>query len=507
MKKLLCLFLSLALLLGLFAGCGEKSISSPTDVVVESVVPPWEKEAESTEDTATVVSKAEESKPSASQLPTSSIPLAVPPSDGSSGEEIITIPISPVSPLPPSSATTSKEEPKPIAITFRSIYKEQYTGETGMGKLWKDHFGKMAEKGILTSFSEIDPDTAVDTIFREVLAGKATTDVYEVSLGLSHQLAVKKVLANVFDSKTLNQKAFDNGGTHSNTINGKTYGASLSANANVMMILYNKDLIKRYAPHMDIPTLVAKNQWNYETFRTLAKKCTVDINGDGKNDRFGIVAGTDFITGFLYAATGGYAVMGKEKIEFAVVGEKAEVTLSFGKSLFKNDKAWKYYANSEKCAEYFAQGYCGMFAIPSWNIVDITQRLPFEFGLAPFPVPKEKQEKVYGVMDTKVFVVPLTAKSELDDVGVWLNGVAKIDSSLASQVTFQWDRENALMYQTILRGTTAEYSAGATTTMIMSQVHSFVTAACRCTLESKIRSITAVGQHELDEFYAPLYEE
>lgn len=493
--KLLCLSLSFAMLLVMFAGCGKEPVSSPTDVTPQSVVTPLDREP--TEDTTTTVSKAEASEPS-SKLPTDSV-VSPPSSDDSPP---VLLPVNPVDKIP--SSTPSKEQPKPINIVFHSIYKEQYTGNTGLGKLWKDHFGKMAEQGILTSYANADPDTVVDTITKDVMAGRASADVFEVSLGLSHQLAVKKVLANVLDSKTLNQKAFDNGGTHSNTINGKTYGVALSANANVMMILYNKELVKKYAPDVDISALIAQNKWNYDTFRDLAKKCTVDIDGNGKIDVYAIASNSELIHGSVLANAGGYGVeqQGKITSTLAKYG-KGYNALEFVKSLFKTDRTWKYFGTVENCVKYFSQEQEVMLAVSSRTVLEIAKELPFACGIAPLPT--EDQTTAYNaVTNAQVFVIPKTKGNRIGDIGTWLNQVAKAENALFIKQTYGMQNEAAITYQRHLKNTTANYSEGALSSQIFSMLESGVLAHFHDKTYQVIESQT---QNELDEFYAPLYEE
>ena len=498
MGKWICLSICVTMLLVMFAGCGKEPVSSPTDITPENVVTPLDREP--VEDTTTTVSKAEASEPS-SKLPIASV--VSPPSSDDSPQ--VLLPVNPVDKIP--SSTPSKEQPKPINIVFHSIYKEQYTGNTGLGKLWKDHFGKMAEQGILTSYANADPDTVVDTITKDVMAGRASADVFEVSLGLSHQLAVKKVLANVLDSKTLNQKAFDNGGTHSNTINGKTYGVALSANANVMMILYNKELIQQYAPDVDISALIAQNKWNYDTFRDLAKKCTVDTDGDSKKDIYGVTATTQLIQGVLFTGAGGLGVMKQGKITSTLAYQGEGYTaLEFAKTLFKADRTWKYFAKVDSAWQNFSMQKSAMIVLSSSEIADYAVKVPFAYGIAPIPT-QNQTTACNGVMDAQVFVVPRTRVNRLNDIGKWLNEAVKAENALLIKRTYGMHNDAITMYQQLLKNTSAEYSAGVIEEIVFSQVMSSVTNAAKTPFPSQIEPLNRTIQYQLDEFYAPLYEE
>ena len=498
LQKMICLSICVAMLLVLFAGCGKEPVSSPTDITPESVVTPLEQEP--LDDTTTTVSRVEASNPSSSKMPTSSV-VSPPSSDDSSKDRPIFYPIG----IAPQS-TPSKEDPKPISIVFRSIYADQYTGETGMGKLWKDHFGKMAEQGIITSYANLDTGTAVDTIFKEVLAGRASADVYEVSLAMSHQLAVKKVLANLLDSKALNQKAFDNGGTHSNTINGKTYGVSLDTHADVVMVMYNKKFIGQYAPDTHIDQLVAQKKWNFDAFKELAKQCTKDTDGNGRSDLFGFVSDVRFIDGVVSANLGGYALMNQGKVEASVCNQEGVSALEFAKKSYKNDKVWMYKAKVEDVVTQFTTEKAAMAVLSSGDVLTVAPTLKFSYGVAPMPIGYDQTDYLNGVFETRVLVAPLTARNRLDDIGLWLNGVAKAKNRVFVEQTKGLNGDSVTMYHTMLNNTSPEYSVGAFTSEITSQIHSAIVSGGKKGVAYVMKAIKTHTQYELDEFYAPLYE-
>ena len=486
--KLLCLSLSFAMLLVMFAGCGKEPVSSPTDVTPQSAVTPLDKE--SVEDTTTTVSEGETSQSSVSKEETN--------------ESFVSkTPIASVDKVP--SSTPSKEESNPIHIVFQSIYSEQYTGETGIGKLWKDHFGKMEQQGIFTSYSDLDKDTAVFRISTAVLSGRIVADVYEVSLGMSHQLAVRKVLANLFESKTLNQKAFNNGGTHSNTINGKTYGVSLRANTEVPMILYNEELVKKYAPDVDISALIAQNKWNYDTFRDLAKKCTVDTDGDGRNNVFGVTSGAQLIDGMVFSQIGGYAVEQNGKITSPLVYPgKGFETLEFARTLFIADKTWAYRSDVETMWNMFANQQAGMVLFSAKDVAKYAGKISFDYGIAPLPT-KDQTTTPCGITDAKVFVVLDDKENRLNDIGKWLNGVAKAENVLLANQTYGMHGEAVRMYQQLLKNTSAEYSAGVISYNVIVQIRGVATISHIHSKEMMFHSIHSNLQQELGKFYAPLY--
>ncbi len=483
LQKIFCFLLTLFLGFGVLAGCGQEPELTPTDVLPSSTAQEVESVGTSSGENSSVSSSG-----AASSQPSSWIPIF------------------PVSPSP--SSQVESQPQKPISVGFQSIYSEDYTGEDGYGKLWKNHFGKMAEQGILTSFAPMDSDVAVDTLYKDVLAGRKSADVYEVSLAMSHQLAVKRVLADVSASQTLNVKLFNNGGTRSNTIGGKTYGVALPANAQVPMILYNKAFLKQYAPDVDIPALIAGNKWNYETFREMAKQCTLDTNGDKKTDMYAIVSGNPLIQGVLFAGAGDYGVMKQGKITSTLAYEKdgkGKLSLEFAQELFKRDRSWKYYAKEEDQWTYFVNQKAAMTVLSSHEILEKAKGISFDYGIAPIPT-QDQATACYGITESRVFVSPKTAQGCLDNIGKWLNAVAKINGNLLAYATRGVEETAATEYGWILNNTHANYSAGSLSDNAVSQVIALVTTSCKCSPERRFNTAHKVVQNEFDVFYAPLYE-
>ncbi|MBR3844000.1 MAG: hypothetical protein IKM39_00660 [Clostridia bacterium] len=189
-----------------------------------------------------------------------------------------------------SNAVTSK-------ITLKTVWGSKYTESSAMGKAWQATLENTKKhQKIATDIGSIDPNSAVDLIVKDVMAGKSSVDIYEVSLSMCRNIAKNKAAANLFESKTLNRANVKNGGTDAVTFNNKCYGVALNGTAGAATgIIYNKDLIKKYAPTYDLQALYKANKWDFDAFRTVAKLCTQDTDGDGKTDIYGVTSNTNLI--------------------------------------------------------------------------------------------------------------------------------------------------------------------------------------------------------------------
>ena len=109
-------------------------------------------------------------------------------------------------------------------------------------------------------------------------------------------------------------------------------------------------------------------------------------------------------------------------------------------------------------------------------------------------------------MDAQVFVVPRTRVNRLNDIGKWLNEAVKAENALLIKRTYGMHNEAVNTYQRILKNTSAEYSAGAISLEIPSRLDAIVTASGGHAKKA-LAAAHLLIQNQLDEFYAPLYEE
>jgi len=164
---------------------------------------------------------------------------------------------------------------------------------------------KLTEKKFNVKFKFVQQsnyETLYRTLINDHAAGKATYDVvnlrgYEVYPNASNSGAILE-LDKYYDfakDPTWNVDIFKTLGT----FKGKRYGIPYSPNDMGNGIWYNRELLKQFNVP-DLWTYVEKDQWNWTTFRAVAKKLTQDTNGDGKPDYWAFTSSDPWLD-FIYS--------------------------------------------------------------------------------------------------------------------------------------------------------------------------------------------------------------
>ena len=398
---------------------------------------------------------------------------------------------------------------QPMEIKLQTIWPDSYTANTPYATAWKTQLATAdISYGIKTNIEGIDPYTAVDTFAKGVLAGKVETDLIEVTLYTARMIAKQKVAANLYQSKTLNKSLFRNGGTGGMTFDDRCYGVSLLANSSVPAgILYNKDLLKRYAPDVDIQDLYAKKDWTFDALRALANRCTVDVDEDGKIDLYGITSNNNIMGMAASSNTGGSAVMKNGRIEDVLFTQEGVDAMLWCKDLYKTDKSWRYRADLRTAIQEFAEEKAVMFAAYGYMSQRVAETADFEMGFVPMAIGPSQTDYVNNSFDAAVYMVPKTNERRLNEVGIWLNGIADVSDALMKVRMEQLvesgvDAQGCKNYEKILRSATPDYSTGVYGS---GSIGSYVENMPSFTPERLVVVHQSV-QQELDDFYASFYE-
>ncbi len=394
-----------------------------------------------------------------------------------------------------------------FSVSLASVWSNDYSQSH-----WQSTLNTMkTAQGITTNFVSLDANSATDTIVKGVMAGKTGADVYEVSLNMCRNIARKKAAANIYDSNTLDKSKFNCGATQSVTFNGKAYGVTFaSKSVNPMGVIYNKDLIKKYAPDYDLQALYKAKKWTFDAFQTLAKKCTHDTDGNGKSDIYGFTSNTNIIAMAISANAGGTALMnGSGRVEPTMCNNAGVAALEWCKTMFKTDKSWLFKADINSSVEEFAGGKAAMFVSYLAFFKNIASKADFQMGFVLMPMGPAQSNYINSVYDASLYVVPKTSENRLDDIGQWLNGIAGVsnsllNSNLSTLAKNGLDANGQDIYKWLVNNMSAEFSTGAFTSNISSQVDSSVTSASKSPTKV-MPAIKAQAQKELDDFYGPLY--
>ena len=396
------------------------------------------------------------------------------------------------------------------SVTLSTIWYDSYVGSSQSAAAWQNTFKSMEAKGYTTTVHTINASSAVDTIVKEVQAGKTDADIYEVSLKVCRDLARKKVLCNWLDSSTITASDFQNGGTKSVTFGSNCYGISLTSGSGVVYgVIYNKDLIKKYASDYDLQKLYKENKWDFETFRTVAKLCTRDTDGDGKTDIYGVTSNNNIIGIMLTANAGGTALSKNGRIEPTMCNDAGVAALEFCKALFKTDRSWKYFADIKTAASNFCTGTYAMFASNLYFYSLIAPTATFKFDFVHAPMGPDYGKYVDAVYDASLYVVPKTNAARLKELGVWMNNVRGVSATLLdlegkTMTNSGFSQDAVTIYKWCKNNMQADFSTGAFSSAVSSQVDSSVTNVSSSPAKV-MASIKSQAQKELDDYYANLY--
>ncbi len=416
----------------------------------------------------------------------------------------------PESTISQTSSQTVNPVTDPEELVLASIWLSRFTNNDAEGKVWQSVFKDIEKQHkITTNVVNLDGNSATDIVVKDVMAGKTSADVYEVSAYIARCIARKNALVDLNTSKTLVMSNFDNAGTESMKFGKKIYGVSIDANATKPMgVLYNKDLIKKYAPDYNVEKLFNDNQWTFDSFKSIAELCTQDTNGDTKPDIYGLTSNTNVIGMALTANAGGTATMENGKVVAAMCSDAGIAALEWMKTIY-NSKTWKYYANIKDSVNFFADGNAAMFASWMSYYTTIVTKADFSIGFVLMPKGPDKSDYINGQYDSKYFIVPKTNVKRLDLVSNWLNGTAAASSRLINEelknlARSGFDETSREIYKWSVLNSTPEFSSGVFSEAVSSQVDSSVTSRSVSPAKT-MKSIATLAQKELDDFFAPLY--
>ena len=170
---------------------------------------------------------------------------------------------------------------------------------------------------------------------------------------------------------------------------GKTYAMNTyNIGTNGGGIGFNRDLIKKIGVEMP-DDLYEKGEWNWDNFLKIAKAATLDTNGDGKNDQWGLGGIPYNLMPQFIASNGGYLFDG-ENMETGLDNPKTVEAFNLFNTLYNVEKV-AYLKNtkgdwwSDKTSEDFKNGNIAMFYIELYMIPSEAPKLSFQIGFVPTP--------------------------------------------------------------------------------------------------------------------------
>lgn len=189
------------------------------------------------------------------------------------------------------------------------------------------------------------------------------------------------------------------------------YGLEGWYNPNDTGMFYNKRIFKE-AGLKDPQQLMDEDNWNWDTMLDAAKKLTVDHNGDGKPDQYGL-AGAHYIFSELLIATNGGRIYDEANRKVAFDSTEAMEALNFLHDLYNTHKVIKANEGNdwEDPAKYFAEGTIAMYPGGLWEIEGrILDKMKDEWGYVYFPKGPKADKYYEPVGQTATYVIPKGVK-------------------------------------------------------------------------------------------------
>lgn len=235
-------------------------------------------------------------------------------------------------------------------------------------------------------------DNFNSAIMASAMAGEKMADIILLDYVRMQNLRVAEVL-NPFDSTCMpaidvNDKKWQKAVTRDGTHNGKVYGIYDFTPAG-SMCFFNADLFAE--KNITSPyTLYKEGKWTWEEFKKLAKTMTVDENGDGTPEIYGI--GTidwgnfHFEHPFIYA-NGGRVVKfdANGKPAFAYTDNEAQEALGFVKSLYDEKLVLPELPKNETEAANVFSTRKVAFVFATYGFVNHIKEMEDDFGMVPLP--------------------------------------------------------------------------------------------------------------------------
>ncbi|MGG4146425.1 extracellular solute-binding protein [Paenibacillus algorifonticola] len=198
------------------------------------------------------------------------------------------------------------------------------------------------------------------------------------------------------------------------------YGLESWYNPNDTGVYYNKRIFKE-AGLKDPQQLMDEDNWNWTTMLDAAKKLTVDNNGDGKADQYGL-AGAHYVFSELLIASNGGIIYDEATKKVAFDSPESMEALNFLYGLYNEHKVVKKNEGNdwEDPAKYFAEGTIAMYPGGLWEIEGRLQdKMKDEWGYVYLPKGPQADTYLDPLGQTAAYVIPKGVKDADVIVKIW----------------------------------------------------------------------------------------
>lgn len=255
------------------------------------------------------------------------------------------------------------------------------------------------------------------------MSGDHMADVISFDQWLYPKIMLTDILLPIQEYVPVTDEFYDAEAQSYWSYNGNTYAVSpVSKTIPDGWLVYNKTLFeeKGLNSKYNLTELVNNRQWTWEKFREVMRDSTIDDDGDGETDIYGL-AGTGLqfgrLTNYLVRSNGGtYAVKDGNNVVLTLEDQKFMRALEFMHQLTWEDKViptadrWRGYAN----LTHFANGECMFYAMINHYIGQLKE-MTMEgevFSILPMPIgPDAGGEYINFCSGVNMYGMPATTKN------------------------------------------------------------------------------------------------
>lgn len=235
-------------------------------------------------------------------------------------------------------------------------------------------------------------DTFYAAIMGAAMSGEKLADVIKLGFDGMQTLRIAEVL-NPFDSTTmpevdLNDEKWESAITKAATFGGKVYGITNERSGGIMCFFNSTMFEERNvtSPY----DLYKEGKWTWEEFEKLAKQMTIDENGDGTPDIYGVGTvswSSVHLEGGFIASNGGNAIKYDQNgvPTFAYTDNDAQEALEFVRNLYAEKVIIPDQPTSEADAATVFSNRKTAFMIESTGFTGWIKDMEDDFGMVPFP--------------------------------------------------------------------------------------------------------------------------
>lgn len=241
-------------------------------------------------------------------------------------------------------------------------------------------------------------------ISQDSLSGSTTYDAaliagYDVSV-----LACEDMLYDLNSLKGLDltRPYWDQNANRDLSINGVMYfttgDITVSDNNALFTLLFNKQLVNDYSLKSPYD-YVREDNWTLETFSSLVKQVSDDLNGDGlrdENDRYGLLVWDDAIMGIINGIGEKCATVSDDgTISLTLYNERTASALDKYFDIIYDETTAICYQRKLKSASGIWNNNQGLFWMSTLGNVPKMRTMEADFGIVPYPKMDALQENYY----------------------------------------------------------------------------------------------------------------